>query len=66
MLEPGPRLSRLDAPATLHDMSPFHSRRTLCRALLICPLAMGLWQGSQGLWIHAKAWLAQILLERAW
>ncbi|GMV49998.1 MAG: hypothetical protein AMXMBFR67_15410 [Nitrospira sp.] len=50
----------------MHDMSPFHSRRTLCRALLICPLAMGLWQGSQGLWIHAKAWLAQILLERAW
>lgn len=47
-------------------MSPFHSRRTLCRALLICPLAMGLWQGSQGLWIHTKAWLAQILLERAW
>jgi sortase A len=27
---------------------------------------MGLWQTGEGLWIHAKAKLAQVLLERAW
>ncbi len=29
-------------------------------------LALGLWQLGGGLTIHAKAWLAQILLTRAW
>jgi sortase A len=29
-------------------------------------LATGLWQTSAGLWIYAKAGLAQLLLQRAW
>jgi len=29
-------------------------------------LALGLWQLGQGLYIPAKAWLAQVLLEQAW
>jgi sortase A len=35
-------------------------------SLLVCLLGTGLWQTSEGLWIHAKARLAQFLLERAW
>lgn len=27
---------------------------------------VALWQGGSGVWIHAKAGLAQVLLERAW
>jgi len=27
---------------------------------------VGLWELGHGTWIHAKAWLAQILLQRAW
>lgn len=34
--------------------------------VLLCLLATGLWQTGEGLWIHAKAGLAQFLLERAW
>ena len=33
-------------------------------AIIVCLL--GLWQVSAGLWIHAKAQLAQILIESAW
>lgn len=29
-------------------------------------VAVGLWQLSDGLWIQAKAWLAQILIAQAW
>ena len=29
-------------------------------------LAVGVWQLSDGLWIQAKAWLAQALIARAW
>ena len=29
-------------------------------------IALGGWQVAGGVWIHAKAVLAQILLERAW
>ena len=34
--------------------------------VLTCLLAIGLWQTGEGLWIHAKARLAQFLLERDW
>ena len=27
---------------------------------------VGLWELGHGAWIHAKAWLAQVLLQRAW
>ncbi len=39
------------------------ARRRLGVALLA---AAGLWLLAAGGWIHAKAWLAQALLERAW
>lgn len=34
--------------------------------LLVCLLAIGLWQIGEGSWIYAKAGLAQHLLQRAW
>ncbi|MGA6828113.1 class GN sortase [Nitrospira sp. NS4] len=34
--------------------------------LLVCLLAVGFWQIGEGLWIYAKAGLAQLLLQRAW
>jgi len=37
------------------------------RTLIILLLAgLGCWQTASGIWIHAKAELAQVLLERAW
>jgi sortase A len=37
------------------------------RTLIILLIAgVGLWQAASGVWIHAKAGLAQVLLERAW
>lgn len=36
----------------------------IAAALLL--LAVGVWQVSDGLWIQAKAWLAQILIAQAW
>ena len=44
-------------------------RLPLCRSLLIAGLLVlipGTWQLGAAGWIHAKAWLAQDLLERAW
>ena len=41
------------------------SRRLLSVALVLS-LTIGLWQTGEGLWIYAKARLAQLLLERAW
>jgi sortase A len=39
----------------------------MIRPLLItCFLAVGLWQIAGATSIHAKAWLGQVLLERAW
>ena len=35
-------------------------------ALMVCLLAVGLWQIGEGSWIYAKARLAQLLLQRAW
>jgi sortase A len=34
--------------------------------LMVCLLAVGLWQIGEGSWIYAKARLAQYLLQRAW
>lgn len=42
------------------------SRRRALTALAALLLAVGLWQGGAGIYIHAKAVLAQILLDRAW
>jgi sortase A len=40
------------------------SRRTTAVAAALA--ALGLWLAGQGAWIHVKARLAQVLLERAW
>jgi sortase A len=37
--------------------------RAALAALLI---GVGAWQASEGLWIQAKAWLAQVLIRHAW
>jgi len=36
------------------------------RAIILALAAFGLWQASAGLYIHAKAWLAQRLIASAW
>ena len=36
------------------------------RAVLVALVAVGVWQLGHGAWIHAKARLAQHLLQRAW
>ena len=41
-------------------------RRRAARALAVIVLMTGLWQIGEGLWIPAKAWLAQRLIARAW
>jgi sortase A len=44
-----------------------HSRRDRWLTSLLLPwLAIGLWQAGEGMWIYAKARLAQFLLEEAW
>jgi sortase A len=43
-----------------------HTSRRLLNLVLIASLATGVWQTGQGLWIYAKAGLAQFLLQRAW
>ena len=40
--------------------------RTLTRTLLVCLLLAGIAAGGEGLWIYAKARLAQLLLEISW
>ena len=42
------------------------TRRRLALGAAAALLALGLWQVSEAGWIHAKAGLAQHLLERAW
>jgi len=49
----------MTAAACLRALAP---RRLAVAGLL----AIGLWQLGSGLYIPAKAWLAQILIERAW
>ncbi len=33
---------------------------------MACLLALGFWQLGEGVWIPAKAWLAQALMQHAW
>jgi len=40
--------------------------RNLTRTLLVCLLLAGIAAGGEGLWIYAKAKLAQLLLEISW
>jgi sortase A len=40
--------------------------RTTARLLLLCLLLAGLAAGGEGLWIYAKARVAQVLLEISW
>jgi len=46
-------------------MRPIPGRRALARLPFLLLAALGLWLIGQGAYIPAKAWLAQILLERA-
>ncbi|HEY7532899.1 MAG TPA: class GN sortase [Nitrospiraceae bacterium] len=47
-------------------MIPIRPTPRLLAALMVCLLAIGLWQLGEGSWIYAKARLAQWLLMRAW
>ena len=47
-------------------MSPVRPAPRALAALMVCLLAVGLWQIGEGSWIYAKAGLAQLLLQRAW
>ena len=40
--------------------------RLLSRLLVACLLCFGFWQMGQGAYIPAKAWFAQVLMQRAW
>lgn len=42
------------------------ARSSLCVAAAVLLLGLAVWQLGAAATIHAKAWLAQILLERAW
>lgn len=41
-----------------------HSKLLVAAVALLA--VVGLWELGHGAWIHAKAWLAQLLLQRAW
>ena len=47
-------------------MNPIQTTSRPLVMLMVCFLAIGLWQIGEGSWIHAKARLAQVLLRRAW
>ena len=47
-------------------MNTVRSTSRSLAALMICLLAVGLWQIGEGSWIYAKVGLAQWLLQRAW
>lgn len=47
-------------------MSPIRRISGTFVALTMCLFIIGLWQVAEGSWIYAKAWLAQLLLQRAW
>lgn len=49
-----------------HAQRPGGLKRPLVIALLLVGLVLGMGLVGQGLYIPAKAWLAQLLLERAW
>lgn len=41
-------------------------RRIRLAAVIVPLLSIGMWQSGEGLWIYAKATVAQLLLKRAW
>ena len=45
---------------------PIRSTPHALTALMVCLIAVGLWQVGEGSWIYVKAKLAQYLLQRAW
>lgn len=45
---------------------PSRPSRIKATALMACLFGLGFWQLGQGTWIPAKAWLAQVLMQRAW
>lgn len=47
-------------------MNPIRPAPRTLTALIVCLLAIGLWQLWEGSWIYVKARLAQQLLHRAW
>jgi len=47
-------------------MSPIQTTPRPLVMLMVCFLAVGLWQIGEGSWIYAKARLAQLLLQWAW
>ena len=47
-------------------MNPIRPTPRTLTALIVCLLAVGMWQLGEGSWIYAKAGLAQHLLQRAW
>ena len=47
-------------------MTSIRPTSRLLSGLTVCLLAVGLWQIGEGSWIHVKARLAQVLLQRAW
>lgn len=47
-------------------MNPIRPTPRALTALIVCLLAVGMWQLGEGSWIYAKAGLAQHLLQRAW
>jgi sortase A len=47
-------------------MNPIRPAPRTLTALIVCLLAIGLWQLGEGSWIYVKARLAQQLLQRAW
>lgn len=47
-------------------MNPIRPAPRTLTALIVCLLAIGVWQLGEGSWIYAKAGLAQHLLQRAW
>ena len=47
-------------------LAKHRGRRTLVPLAAAVLIAIGLWQAGSAGYIHAKAWLAQVLLARAW
>ncbi|HKC92759.1 MAG TPA: class GN sortase [Nitrospira sp.] len=47
-------------------MIPIRPTPRALALVMVCLLAVGMWQIGEGLWIYAKARLAQVLLQRAW
>ena len=62
---PSPASTEMAIPGT-QKLTQTFSRKTLITMLLIVLPLGGVWQIGQGAYIHAKAVLAQILLEAAW